>query len=54
MLVKLENLETRIRGLVPGLKGGSASSAAINDATNAVDSQSSGLGFHIHDITRAI
>jgi hypothetical protein len=57
LLVKLDNLETRIKGLIPGLKSGSASPGAINRAsgvTNALGSQSSGLGAHIHDIAGAL
>ena len=57
LLVKLDNLETRIKGLIPGLKNGSASSQAISGAsgaTNALGSQSSGLGFGIHDIAHAL
>jgi hypothetical protein len=57
LLVKLDNLEARIRGLVPGLKSGSASSQAITgaaNATNAVGSQSGSLGFGIHDIAHVL
>ena len=57
LLVKLDILEGRIKGLIPGLKNGSADSAAISGAagaTNALGSQSSGLGFGIHDITHAL
>ena len=57
LLVKLDNLEARIRGLVPGLKSGSASTQAISgaaSATDAVGSQSGGLGLPIRDITHAI
>ncbi|HWD66237.1 MAG TPA: hypothetical protein VG405_13805 [Solirubrobacteraceae bacterium] len=53
LLVKLDNEESRIEALVPGLKHGSASASAINGAagaTNALGSQSSGLGARIHDI----
>jgi hypothetical protein len=57
LLVKLDNLESRIKGLIPGLKNGSASPGAITGAsgvTNALGSQSSGLGAHIHDIASAL
>jgi hypothetical protein len=57
VLNKLDNLESRIAGLVPGLKSGSANPGAINGASSAVDSvgsQSGGLGFHIHDIAHAL
>jgi hypothetical protein len=57
LLVKVDNLETRMAGLVPGLKHGSTSPTAINgasSATNALGSQSGGLGFPIRDIARTL
>jgi hypothetical protein len=57
LLVKLDNLETRIKDLIPGLKNGSASSQAVSGvsgATSALGSQSKGLGFGIHDIAHAL
>jgi hypothetical protein len=57
LLVKLDNLESRIRGLIPGLKSGSASSAAISgasSATSGLGSQSHGLGVPIHAIAHAL
>lgn len=47
LLVKLDNLDARIKGLIPGLKSGVASPGAIGGAsslTNALDAQSSGMG----------
>jgi predicted small secreted protein len=57
LLAKLDNLEARIRGLIPGLRNGTASSAQVNSAssaTDAVGSASSGLGFHIKDIEHSL
>jgi hypothetical protein len=57
LLVKVDNLGARFRGLVPGLKGGSASAGAINGASSAVDSlgaQSGGLGYRIRDIAHSL
>jgi hypothetical protein len=57
LLVKLDNLETRVEGLVPGLKHHAASSAAIigaSSATSSLGSQSGGMGFPIHDISSGL
>lgn len=57
ILVKLDNLETRVKGLVPGLRHGTSASALINgasNATNSIGSQSGHLGFAIHDIARGL
>ena len=57
LLVKLDNLEARIRGLVPGLHSGSVSAGTVGGASSAVDSlgsQSSGRGAHITDIAHAL
>lgn len=54
---KIDNMETRLAGLIPGLKHGSASSSAITgaaNATNRVGAQSSGLGYAIHDISHSL
>lgn len=57
LLVKLDNFESRVAGLVPGLKHGAANATGISSASGAagaVGSTSSGLGLHIHDITHAL
>jgi hypothetical protein len=57
LLGKLDNMEARIRGLIPGLKNGSADAQAISGtegAANTLGSQSSGLGASIHDIAHVI
>ena len=57
LLVKVDNLESRIEGLIPGLKKGTTSTTAISgssSAVNAVGSSSSGLGLHIKDIAHAL
>jgi hypothetical protein len=57
LLNKLDNLEARVRGLIPGLRSGSASSGQIGAASSATDSlgsASSGIGMPIHDVAHAI
>lgn len=57
ILVKFDNLEARIKGLVPGLRHHLPSTKAISSAANsvtAVGSQSGGLGYQIHDISHSI
>jgi hypothetical protein len=56
LLNKLDNLEARIRGLIPGLHSGAASGGQISSASNATSSlgsASSGIGMPIHDIAHA-
>jgi uncharacterized membrane protein len=57
LLGKLDTLEGRITGLIPGLKNGSISAGSVSgaaDALNSVGSQSGGLGANIKDITHAL
>lgn len=57
LLNKLDNLESRLTGLIPGLKSGTASASSIestNSAANSVGSASSGQGLHINDIAHAL
>jgi hypothetical protein len=57
LLNKLDNLESRLTGLIPGLKSGAASSSSINaagSATSALGSASSNRGSHISDIAHAL
>jgi hypothetical protein len=54
---KIDNLVSRITGLIPGLKGGSAALGDIGSAAGAVDTlggSSSALGLPITDITHGL
>lgn len=57
LLVKVNTLESRVSGVIPGLKHDVANAGAINSvssAANSVGAQASGLGAPIHDIAHAL